>query len=285
MMAEVEVTAGMIKQLRERTGVGMGKCKEALVEARGDMELAIANLRKAGIASAVKKEGREAKEGMIVTGANDSTVALVEVNVETDFVVKNDKFQSFTKALVEEICHTSPANLEDFLKQKFSKDSKLSIDEFRAVTVQSLGENIQIKRLEIFPKKADHSIGIYSHMGGKLVTLVEISGSKDEVELAKDIAMHIAAEAPEYLSSDEIPERVIEHEKEIAQAQIQNKPPQIQDKIIEGKLKSYFNQACLLNQHFIKDTSITVDELVKKRSKESGKELKLVQFLRWKIGE
>ena len=129
-MAEVEVTAGMIKQLRERTGVGMGKCKEALVEARGDMELAIANLRKAGIASAVKKEGREAKEGMIAMGENDSTVALVEVNVETDFVVKNDKFQIFTKALVEEICHTSPANLNDFLQQKCSQDPKLSIDEF-----------------------------------------------------------------------------------------------------------------------------------------------------------
>ncbi len=280
-----DITATMIKELRERTGVGMGKCKEALVEAKGVMEEAIALLRKAGMASAVKKEGRTAKEGMIKTGENGETVALVEVNAETDFVVKNVKFQEFASDLVKEICQTKPANAEDFLKQKSLNDPKLTIDEQRALIVQNLGENIQIKRLEIFPKKPGHSIGIYSHMGGKLVTLVELSGSEQLQDFAKDIAMHIAAEAPEYLCAEEIPERVLTHEKEIAKAQIKNKPPQIIDKIVAGKLKSYFNQACLLNQNFVKDTSVTIQQLLENRGKESGQKLQVVQFLRWHIGE
>ncbi len=280
-----EITAAMIKELRDRTGVGMGKCKEALDEAGGDMELAISNLRKAGMASAVKKEGRETKEGIIKYCETPHSIALVEVNAETDFVVKNDKFQQFVSELAEEVARTSPANLEDFLKQKYSKDQKISIDDLRALTVQSLGENIRIRRIDLFPKKSNITLALYSHMGGKLVTLVEIEGSDKEQELARDIAMHIAAESPEYLSSNEIPERVLEHEKEIARAQIQNKPAHILEKIVEGKLKAFFDQVCLLNQHFVKDPSISIQDLVAKHGKEKGKNLKVTQFLRWKVGE
>ena len=136
----------MIKELRDRTGVGMGKCKEALEEAKGDMELAISNLRKAGMASAVKKEGRATNEGMIGTAENNQTIAIVEVNAETDFVVKNDRFKEFLNNIAEEVAKTSPASLEAFLQQKYSKDPSLTIDQYRATIVQTIGENIQIRR-------------------------------------------------------------------------------------------------------------------------------------------
>lgn len=279
-----EITAGMIKELRERTGVGMGKCKEALEEAKGDMELAIANLRKAGMASAVKKEGRETKEGIIKVGENASSVVVIEVNAETDFVVKNEKFQAFAESLLAEVHKGAPVSIQEFLAQKYSKDPKITIDDYRAVTVQSLGENIQIKRVEVFPKKSNLSIGFYSHMGGKLVTLVVIEGSDKEQALAKDIAMHIAAEAPEYLSSNEVPAHTLNHEREIAKAQLKDKPAHILDKIVEGKLKAYFDQVCLLNQKFIKDNSVTIAELIEKKAKEVGTPLKVSQFSRWKVG-
>jgi elongation factor Ts len=280
-----QVTAQLIKELRERTGVGMAKCKEALDAAQGDIDLAIENLRKAGIASAVKKEGRETKEGVIKTGENQERLALVEVNAETDFVVKNEKFQTFAQNLAEEICTTAPVTLADLMNQKYSQDPELTIDDYRATLIQSLGENIQIKRMEIFAKKSNASLAYYSHSGGKLVTLVEIEGSASETGLAKDIAMHVAAEAPEYLTQEEIPERVVEHEKEIARAQIKGKPANIVEKILEGKLQAYFDQVCLVNQRFIKDTEITIDDLITKRGKEVGKRLKLSYFLRWRVGE
>lgn len=280
-----EVTAQMVKTLRERTGIGMAKCKEALDEAGGDIELAIANLRKAGMASAVKKEGRETNEGTIKFAENDRMVALVEVNAETDFVVKNEKFQEFAQNLAHEVCEQAPTNVQEFLAQKYSKDASLTIDQYRATIVQSLGENVQVKKVELFPKKSDASLSVYSHGAGKLVTLVEISGASGEEELAKDIAMHVAAEAPEYLSKDEVPARVVEHEKEIARAQIKDKPANIQDKILVGKLNAYYDQVCLLNQHFIKEPDQTVQQIVDRRAKELGKALKVAQFLRWKVGE
>ena len=279
-----QITAQMLKELRERTGVGMGKCKEALTESGGDIEQAISNLRKAGMASAVKKESRETNEGLIYVHESEGQIALVEVNAETDFVVKNERFSDFAKNIVKEISATAPATLDAFLQQKYSQDSNLTIDEYRSLTIQSLGENILIKRFEFFPKKAEHSISVYSHMGGKLVTMIEIAGSADEEALAKDIAMHVAAEAPEYISSEEIPERVIEHEKEIAKAQVKGKPENIIEKILTGKLQAYFNQVCLLNQKFVKNPDVTVKQLVEQRGKEMGKSLKISQFLRWGIG-
>ena len=279
-----EITAELIKTLRERTGIGVGKCKEALEQAHGDIELAIENLRKAGLASAVKKEGRATNEGIIKYTITPHNVALVEVNAETDFVVKNERFQEFVQNLADEVAKTMPANVEDFRAQKFSKDKELTIDEYRATLVQALGENIQIRRIELFPKSGDRSIGLYSHSGGKLVTLVEIEGSNKFEDLAKDISMHIAAESPEYLSADEVPERVREHEKEIARAQIKNKPANIIEKIVDGKLQAYFAQSCLLNQNFVKDTSKTISQLVEEEGKKANAKIRIKQFLRWAIG-
>lgn len=279
------VTAEMVKMLRERTGVGMGKCKEALDQAGGDMELAIANLRKAGIASAVKKEGRETKEGLIAAFETEKAVAIVEVNSETDFVAKNDKFQGFLKELAEEAARTMPISVEAFLQQPYSKDSSLTIDQHRAVVVQSIGENLKVQRLAVAKKGPDRSLGIYSHMGGKIVVFVELEGAAGEEALARDIAMHIAAEAPQYLEPSEIPQEIRSSEEDIAKGQVKGKPENVMAKIIEGKLNAFYDQVCLTRQKFVKDPSTTIHALLEKRSKEINKPLKIKRFIRWQIGE
>jgi elongation factor Ts len=284
-MTNNPVTPSLIKELRERTGVGMGKCKEALEAANGDIELAIANLRKAGIAGAVKKEGRATNEGLIGSAQNNHSVAIVEVNAETDFVVKNDRFQQFLQNIAEEIASTKPASLEEFLKQKYSKDSHITIDEYRATLVQTIGENIQIKRLIVLPKSSNKTIGIYNHLGGKVITFVEITGSNSEEDLAKDIALHIAAASPDYLAPEHVPQSIIANEKEIAQSQVKGKPEYIVDKIVEGKINAFFDQCCLVKQKYIRDDSLTITDLVNKRAKETGKDLSVTNFLRWAVGQ
>jgi elongation factor Ts len=279
------ITPAMIKELRERTGVGMGKCKEALEEAKGDMELAISNLRKAGMASAVKKEGRETKEGMIGTAETDQTIAIVEANAETDFVVKNERFKQFLDNIAEEVARTNPPSLDAFLQQKYSKDSSLTIDQYRATMVQTIGENIQIRRILTLQKTPDRSLGVYSHLGGKIVTVVEITGSNNEAALAKDIAMHTAAAAPEYLSPDKVPQAIIDNEKDIARSQIQGKPANIVDKIVEGKVNAFYDAATLVRQKYIRDDSITITDLVNKRAKEAEKPLAVTNFIRWSVGQ
>ncbi|HUD00849.1 MAG TPA: translation elongation factor Ts [Rhabdochlamydiaceae bacterium] len=279
-----KVTPDMVKELRERTGVGMGKCKEALDQAHGDMEKAIDLLRKSGMASAVKKEGRETKEGIVITAESKDTIALVEINVETDFVVQNDRFKQFAQDIAQQAAATKPASLEAFLEQKYSKDPSLTLDQHRAIVMQSLGENIRIRRLQIFPKSSSHSLAIYSHMGGKIVTLVELDGGAGQEALARDIAMHIAAESPDYLKPEEVPADVKAREEEIARGQVAGKPAAIMDKIVEGKLKAFYDQVCLLRQKFVKDNSITIAELVAKEGQRLGKPLAVRRFVRWQIG-
>jgi len=279
------ITAQTIKELRDRSGVGMTKCKDALVEADGDIEKAADILRKKGLASAVKKEGRETKEGTISFFETDKDISLLEVNSETDFVAKNEKFQQFTKYLAEQIAKTTPASLEEFLMQSYDIDPSLTIDEYRNLLIQSIGENIQISRLEIIHKKNKASYGIYSHMGGKIVTIVEISGSSDEAKFARDIAMHVAAEAPEYLKAEDIPESVKRKEEEIARVQMKGKPENIIEKILVGKIKAFADGVCLLNQKYVKDPSSSVEKVVQARGKEINATLKLTCFWRWKLGE
>jgi elongation factor Ts len=280
-----KVTAELVKELRERTGVGMAKCKVALDETGGDLDKAIENLRKQGLASAVKKEGREAKEGAIGIGESDKAVALVEINSETDFVAVNDKFQHFVRDLASEAAELFPKSLEAFLAHKSKKDPSLTIDEYRALMVQSLGENIQIKRIKLLAKSSDVSIGYYSHMNGKIATVVELSGGRGNEALARDIAMHIAAEAPEYLRAEDVPDEIKEREREIGRSQVQGKPAQIVEKIVEGKLKAFYDQFCLLNQKFIKDNEISIADLVAKESKAQKKQIEVNSYLRWRIGE
>lgn len=273
------ITAQKVKELRERTGVGMSKCKEALEGANGDIDLAIDNLRKSGMASAVKKEGRAANEGLIGVAQNSTHIAIVEVNSETDFVAKNDKFKDFLAEIAEEVLNSHPQDIDSFLQQTFSKDSEMTIDQYRATIIQLLGENIIIKRFKLIHKQKNHSYGTYSHMHGKIVTLVELSQAGFE-PVAKDIAMHVAAEAPDYLKPQDVPHSVLEHEKDIAREQMKGKPENVIEKILEGKIQAYYDQVCLTKQKFVKDTKLSVEAFA--ASQHDG--LKVSDFLRWQVG-
>lgn len=285
-MTQQPVTAALIKELRERTGVGMGKCKEALEEAKGDIELAISNLRKAGMASAVKKEGRSTNEGVIVFAETPSAVAVVEVNTETDFVARNDRFQKFVSQIATEVAKQNAHSVEDFLQHSYESDGHhMTVDQHRSTLVQAIGENIQIKRLKVFPKKPDVSIGVYSHLGGKIGCVVVLPGASGEEALAKEIAMHIAAASPDYLSPQEVPADILARERDVAEAQMKGKPANMIEKIIEGKLEAYYGSACLSHQKFIKNDQITIEQLVAQRSKEIGKPLKVTEFVRWGLNE
>lgn len=279
------ITAEMIKELRERTGVGMGKCKEALEQAGGDMEKAIDALRKAGMTSAVKKAGRETNEGLIGIGESKKAIALVEVNSETDFVAQNDKFKQFLKEVAQIAAEESTPSLETLLGHKSKSDPSVTVDQLRSLLIQTLGENIQIRRVKIVPKTADHSLGVYSHMGGKIVTLAELTGGSGQEILARDIAMHVAAEAPDYLEAKEVPADVKEREMEIAKSQLKGKPENMIEKIVAGKLEAFYTQVCLLAQKYVKDSSMTIAQLLEKESKSSGKKLVLKAFIRWQLGK
>lgn len=279
-----KVTAEMVKELRERTGVSMGKCKEALDKAAGDMNVAIDILRKSGMASAVKKEGRETNEGLIGAAEGKHAVALVEVNAETDFVTQNEKFKQFLKDVAQEAADSSPATVEALMSKPYSKDTSLTIDQHRALVMQSLGENIQVKRLSILPKSADLSIGLYSHMGGKIVVAVLLTGGAGQEALARDIAMHVAAESPEYLRESDVPADVRAKEEEIARSQVQGKPANIVEKIVEGKIKAFCDEVCLVCQKYVKDNTMTVAQLLEKESKRLNKQIGIKAFHRWKVG-
>ena len=279
-----ELTLEMIKELRQRTGVGMSKCKEALVEAGGDMDGAIGYLRKKGMASAVKKEGRETNEGLISAEESCDAIVLVKANAETDFVAKNEKFGHFVVDLCKLAMKRKPVSPEAFLNETCEHDPSLTVDQYRNLMIQTLGENIQVTVVEVIKKSPESSYGIYSHMGGKIVSIVEIEGSSKVEALARDIAMHVAAEDPEYLRSEDIPAQVKAKEEEIAKGQVKGKPENIVEKIVVGKFKSYCDQICLLNQKFIKDVSLSVSAYIDSEAKKIGKLLKIKQFWRWQIG-
>jgi elongation factor Ts len=280
-----EITADMIKELRERTGVAMGKCKEALVLAEGDMDKAIDVLRKAGMASAAKKEGRETKEGLILVAEDATHMVFAEANAETDFVVQNERFKSFVTDAVNQALKTHPKSLDAFMNEPYSKDKSITIDQYRNLVIQALGENIQLRRLETITKHANSSYGIYSHMGGKLVVIVEVEGANDQQALAKEIAMHAAAESPEYLRAEEVPASVLAHEEEIARSQVVGKPENVVEKIVAGKVKAYTDQFCLVNQKYVKDNSVTVQQFLEQNAKKIGKTLSIKCFWRWKVGQ
>ncbi len=280
----MKVTAESIKQLRERTGVSMGKCKEALDQSNGDMEQAIDFLRKSGMASAVKKESREANEGLIGFSDVGQSVAIIEINSETDFVAQNDKFKDFLKDLCDEASRLGIASVEQLLATTYSKDPSITIDQYRAITMQTLGENIKVKRILLLPKSENLSIGLYSHMKGKIVSAVVLEGSSSVEPLAKEIAMHIAAEAPDFLNPEAVPADVKAREEEIARGQIQGKPENMIAKIVEGKIKAFYDQVCLLSQKFIKDNALTITEVIDREAKKISKPLSIKSFIRWKIG-
>lgn len=274
------ITPGLIKELREKTGAPLGKCKKALEEANGDLEEAVVCLRKAGDAQAQKKGARSTEEGRVESVETDDVIALVEMKAETDFVVNNERFRAFHKTVAEKAASEKPSNLDE-LVQLQSPNGDKTLDEERKECILVIGENINISRVLIIPKKENHSYGLYSHMDGKIVSLVTLEGSDKEKELAYSLAMHVAAECPEYLSKDDVPQEILDREKEIAVEQTpKNKPPQIVEKIIQGRINAHLDQICLVEQKYIKDPSKKIGQLVS----EKNKSLKIVQFIRWSVG-
>lgn len=280
-----EITTNMIQELRERTGVGIGKCKEALVLAEGDLDKAVHHLRKIGLAAGAKKEGRETKEGQILAEENAKVLVFAEANVETDFVAQNERFKQFLHDVVSQALVSQPKSLEEFLNEPYAKDKSITIDQYRNLVIQALGENIQLRRLQVVHKHANSSYGIYSHMGGKIVVIVELEGATDQAAIAKDIAMHVAAESPDYLDEQEIPANVLAREEEIARSQVKDKPANIVDKIVAGKLQAFKAQVCLVDQKYVRDNALTVRQYVDASSKKVGKPLSVRCFWRWKVGQ
>jgi elongation factor Ts len=248
------------------------------------MNAAIDYLRKTGMASAVKKEGRETNEGLIGAAEGSRGVALVEINSETDFVAQNEKFKEFLKDVAQQAADMAPTSLDALMGMPFSKDVSVTVDQYRALVMQSLGENIKIKRLLLLPKSGDQSIGIYSHMGGKIVVAVQLAGGAGQEALARDIAMHAAAESPEYLRAEDVPDDVRAKEEEIARSQIQGKPAEIVEKIVAGKINAFCGEVCLVCQKYVKDNTMTVGQLVEKEGKRLGKPIAIKTFHRWKVG-
>jgi len=252
------VTAVMVKELRERTGAGMMECKRALVETNGDTDAAVDHLRRSGLAHADKKASRVAAEGMIALSLapNGKQAVMVEVNCESDFVAKNEKFNSFAEAVAANALSEDPADIEALLSTRIGE---ATVEQARQILVTKIGENIQVRRLVHI--STDGTIGAYVH-GGKIGVLVDLRGG-DET-LARDLAMHIAALNPKFVADEDVPAEIIAREKDILVAQAKNsgKPAEIIEKMVSGRLRKYLAGITLLGQTFVKDPDLTVGKLL-----------------------
>lgn len=255
------ITAALVKELRERTGSGMMECKKALVEANGDIELAIEEMRKAGLAKADKKADRIAAEGIIAVevSTDGKNAIMLEINSETDFVAKADDFIHFVDAVAKKSLETQPADL-DALKE-MTLDSGETVEKVRQALVAKIGENIQVRRFTTLSTDAG-VIGFYRH-GDRIGTMVQINGGDEE--LAKDLAMHVAASRPQAISPSELSQELLDKERDIVatQAKESGKPDNIVEKMIEGRMAKFVNEISLMGQPFVKDPDLTVEKLVK----------------------
>lgn len=274
----MSITKDSVMALREKTGAGLIDCKRALGESNGDMEEAVSILRKKGVATAAKKSGRSASEGMIAQAISEdrSKGLLVEVNCETDFVAKNDDFVDFSNEIAMELLNNPSADFE----------------EKRTEQVAKIGENIKISRSETLAPETSGLVESYVHTGAKVAVLLSVGSDSSEVHanelvvsMAKDICMHIAAASPVCVSRDEVPSELVEKEKEIAQAQAEGKPPQAVEKIITGKLEKYYAGVSLLEQPFVKNPDQSIQQFVDEVGKEVGSQLKVEKFLRFQVGD
>jgi elongation factor Ts len=270
-----EITAALVKELRERTGSGMMECKRALQETGGDIEAAIELMRKAGQAKADKKASRVAAEGLIVIKTAVGAAAMVEVNCETDFVTKNDDFRAFADAVTEVALDSAPADLDALLAANMANGQ--SVEQNRRDCIAKIGENMNVRR---FARLATRTgvLGCYLH-GTRIGVLVELEGG--DAELAKDIAMHVAASRPLCVSAEQVPAELLAREKDIftAQAAASGKPANIIEKMVEGRLRKYLEEVTLLGQSFVKDPEQSVEKLLKARR------AKVIRFERFELGE
>ena len=273
------VTASQVKDLREKTGAGMMDCKKVLTETDGDMEKAIELLRERGIAKAAKKSGRVAAEGLVEAYiSEDGKVgAIVEVNAETDFVAKNDEFKSFVASVAKQVVEKDPKDVEDLLAQESIDEAGKTVKDVLTDKIAKIGENMNIRRFVRF--ESDGLIEKYIHGDGKIAVLVNMKGGDNEV--AKDVCMQIAAARPEYLNEASVPEDRLNKEKEILKVQTMNegKPEAIAEKIVQGRIRKFFEEVCLVDQIFVKDPNKKVSDLLKENNAE------VVEFARFEKGE
>lgn len=285
-----EISASQVKQLREQTGAGMMECKNALKESHGDMDKAVEWLRQKGLAAAAKKSARQASEGLVVgkVGECGKRAVLVEVNCETDFVARNEQFQSFTNELVDIALNSKSQSAEELLKQPYNGKT---VSDLLADKIATIGENMVVRRTAYMELNGNGCIGMYVHaLGGKMGALIALEASKEmphnEISpVARDIAMHIVSAKPQYLDRSEIPAEVIENERRIeaGKEDLAKKPQEIREKIVSGRVDKLFGERCLLEQDFVKDPSQKVSQILK--LKEKGIDLKPQRFALFILGE
>ncbi len=269
-------SASDVKELREKTGAGMLDCKKALEATSGNLTEAIDWLRKKGISKAEKKEGRVAAEGLCTIVSNDSEAVLLEVNSETDFVAKNEEFKSFVQELATIILNSPLKKDEEVLS--YTVDGETIQDKVVAITAK-IGEKISFRRFIKVEKTSSQHFGSYLHMGGKIGALVVVDGANEEV--AKDVAMHVAAMSPVCLSRDLVPSEMLDREASVIKEQVMNegKPADIAEKMVQGRLNKFYKEICLLEQPFIKDNDVTVEAYVKKNNGT------VISMMRFAVGE
>ncbi|MFT8362628.1 MAG: translation elongation factor Ts [Sporolactobacillus sp.] len=273
-----EISAKLVKELRDQTGAGIMDCKRALTETDGDLKKAVDVLREKGIAKAAKKSSRIAAEGLAeIKIAGNKAVAL-EVNSETDFVAKNAEFKQLINTLADHILSQESSDVNAVLQQKLN-GSEETVDEHITAAIAKIGEKLSLRRFAVLTKSDDETFGAYLHMGGRIAALVTITG--DNSEVAKDLAMHVAAIKPRYISEDEIPADVVAHEKDVLtqEALGEGKPANIVEKMVVGRLKKFFKDICVLDQPFVKDGDITVADYLK------SKHADIKAFVRFEVGE
>ena len=270
------ISASMVKELRETTGAGMLDCKKALEETNGNIEEAITWLREKGISKAAKKATRIAAEGLAFAKEKDNKAVIVEVNSETDFVAKNEEFKNLVNLIADTLLENEVSNVEEALK--LTMDGK-TIEDIITEKVATIGEKLSFRRFEVLTKNDNEVFGIYSHMGGKIVTVVVMESN--DCELAKDIAMQIAAMHPLYLTKEEVPSEAVDKERTILTEQAENEglDPNKIPMIVNGRLNKYYEEICLLDQGFIKENKMKVSKYVE------SKNSKIIKFVRYEVGE
>ena len=287
------ITASLVKELREKTGVAMMECKNALKETEGDIDAAIKILRERGEAKAEKKASRDANEGIIVAALAESgkSGVLVEINCETDFVAKNENFQAFVGEVAATVLASEVTNLE---AAKALPKGDETLEGFIKTKVLEMGENLQFRRFERLTLNGEGAVASYIHLGGKVGVLIEVNAEKAETassdafkDLVKDLTLHIAATSPAGLRREDIPAELVESEKDIFRKQMEGagKPADILEKIIEGKLGKFYSERCLLEQGFVKEPDTSIKSLLEANGKDLGDTITVNSFLRFGLGE
>jgi elongation factor Ts len=287
-----EITAAMVKELREQTGAGMMDVKSALTEANGNMEEATKILRKKGLAAASKKAGRVTAEGAVQAYVEGNVGVLVEVNCETDFVGRNENFVNFAKEVAKVIAQSKAPTVDELSAEPWPGDAEgLNIGQKVASMIGSIKENISIRRFARYEAPSGAAIGTYIHGGGKIGVMVEVVAQGGDparaAEVARDVAMHIAAAEPRFLRREDVTEKDLDTEREIARdaAAKSGKPENIVEKMVAGKMEKFYGEACLLEQPYIRDDKATVSQHIAKQGKEHGCEYGITRFTRYKLGE